>query len=191
MSMGILEMCLATEKVYGSCEYAVLGSYNIDVRDCAQKCDINPKCYSFTYFNRTMLTMFESNPVVKRCFLKERICSEEELLYRYPSVHTYYKGLTPTGLIELFPKIYGYEKLKGQACTGSHTSQQQLTAAECAIKCNHDNDCGSFVSVASLVRTDNPITHLCYLKPVSCTFSQASIDTTVEGVYSYFKTSID
>ena len=33
-------------KVYGNCENAVLESYDTNVRDCAQKCDRNPKCYS-------------------------------------------------------------------------------------------------------------------------------------------------
>ena len=115
-------------KVYGDCTAAELGNYNIGVRQCAQRCDRNPLCYSFNYFNLTLLTIFESNPgAVHPCYLKKRICSERDLTYRFPSVYTFYKGLTPTGLIGLFPNIYGYEKLKGRACIGSHSSQQQVT----------------------------------------------------------------
>ena len=181
-------MCLATEKCTAAVKmlhWEVLTLMSVTVRTSATET-----------LNVTALPMptqqwwicFESNSAVTPCSLKEKICSEGDLLYRFPSVHTFFKGLTPTGLIGLFPTIYGYKKLKGRACAASHSSQLQITAVECAIKCYHDNDCGSFVFIVSLVRTVNPITHLCYMNPVSCALNQANIDTVVGEVYSYFKT---
>ena len=126
--------------------------------------------------------------VSKTCYLKRKTCSQQDLLYNIPSVHTYTKGLNSRSMIGFLPDIYGYTRMKGYGCSSDHASQFDVTAVECAIKCNHDVNCASFVTVISMVRTNNPSTYVCYLNKENCTMDVATLNQTVEGVYTYFKT---
>ena len=133
-----------------------------------------------------MTNMFQTN-VNKKYFLKDAVCSEQDLSYSWPSVHTYTKGLAPTGLMGIFPHVPGYERVRGNGCHGNYT-QFDVTAVECAIKCNHDVNCASFVAIATAETTSNPFTYMCYLNKENCTVNAPTLETSVEGVYTYFKT---